>query len=308
MSVLSLPLTVLAIALAAAWISGAIILPTWTVAVRALPRLSRFSLVIAAIPLGLGLVLAIAAFIPGDPHIGQLVGCHCETSMPGWVHLCPLHPSNAAGLMLPALAVIGLLGLGRVRALLALAREPLGLGGGTAPTLIDLPEPIAMLHGWLRPSLVVDRRLWSALDADHRSAILAHERGHLSRRDPMMLFVLRLVVAFAPTPAAGAMTRAWLAAAELDADAIAAREVGPTVLASALLRCARLTAPPLALSWAGGHLERRVDALLGEARAPSPLPNVGIVDAALLAILLVAALPVTPWLHHQVEHVLNLSL
>jgi len=307
-SALSLPVVVLAMVLGSAWVVAAVVFPLWTGLVRRFGRLSRWSLLVAALPVAAAFVVGIAALLPGDPHLGQLLGCHCLTSMPGWLHLCPLHPAKALGLVAPALVVLGLLLPGRFRALYALSREPLGQGGG--PTPMDLPNPTAMLVGWLRPTLVVDRDLWATLDSAHRDAILAHERAHLTRRDPLVLMAIRVLSAFGPLPLGRALTRAWLDRAELKADAIAARQVGATELADALVRCARLASNPrpMALCWNGGALEQRVHALLDDGEATTTdSPDVSRYDAAILGVLVVVGLSWVPSLHHQVEHLINLS-
>ncbi len=232
--------------------------------------------------------------------------------MPSWLHLCPVHPGEALALVAPAMIVLALLVPGRLRAALALAREPLGHGGGGAPRVIALGARIALLHGWLRPTLVVDRALWQALSEGERAAILAHERGHLQRRDPLVLMGLRLLLVIAPPRLANAVARAWLDRAERLADAAAARSTGdPVQVASALLRCARLgnSAPALAMAWTGGELEHRVRVLLDPSLHPGPtLPDLGLLDVALLAVLGALGVAATPWVHHQVEHLLNLSL
>ena len=83
------------------------------------------------------------------------------------------------------------------------------------------------------------------------------------------------------------------------------------MVAEALLRCARLglTAPKPGLSWHGGQVEERVRALLSGTHTEAPaLPDVRVWDLLLLASLGLIGLTSLPWLHHQLEHLLNLSL
>jgi Zn-dependent protease with chaperone function len=309
---LSLPLFVLALSLAVAWIVAAVLFPLWSEWVAVSPRLARWSVWVAVLPVVVGAILALSSVIPGDPHLNQFFSCHCATSMPGWLHLCPLHPSRAAGLMLPSLAVLAVLLPGRWRSLGAVISQPLGHGGGAEPTVVDLPEPTAVLHGWLRPSLVVDRGLWESLSSTHRDALAAHERGHLRRRDPLTLMLLRGVVCVGPPSAGHGLIRGWLDHAEFSADAIAADELGdPVLVAEALLRCAQVgvNTRQASLSWTGGRLEQRIQALLdGRGEGPDSRPDVGVTDLLGVFGLGMAALYVSPWLHHQVEHFLNLSL
>lgn len=290
-----------AIALALAWGLAGLLYPAWAALSRRFPVAARGTLIVALLPALLA-VGVIAASV-GPAWFESAFVCH---SGPGWLHLCWCHPANALTL-LPA-AVVGLLALlpGRLRVLRGLA-SPRGEGDGLR--IVDLPRPGALLHGWLRPSVVVDRRLWEVLDEDGRAALLAHEQAHIDRRDPLVLLLLRAATVFAPEQARAALLRAWLERAELRADALAVRTIGdPLVVAEALLRCARLQtgSPALALSWSGGSVERRVRALLGEVPADvSSRPDAGWWDALALAAVVAALVLASPGVHHHLEHLIN---
>ena len=67
--------------------------------------------------------------------------------------------------------------------------------------------------------------------------------------------------------------------------------------------------PPLAAAWTGGQLQDRVQALVQQPRLHEPArPDLGIVDVVVVCAIVVLAALATPWIHHQVEHLLNLSL
>lgn len=302
---------VAALSLATAWSAAGVVLSVWTALAGRWPSLARWALVVAAVPWVVGAVVAVAAVFPGDPHLGQMLSCHCSESMPSWLHLCPIHPGDAALLALPATAVLLVLVPGRVRALLTLAREPLGHGGGAQPVITVLEARVALLVGWLRPSLVVDRELWKSLSEPDRQALVAHEQAHLERRDPMTLMVLRSLLVVAPARMAHEAARAWLGRAEQAADSEAARMLGdPLQVAAALVRCGRMGRDAsLALQWTGGSLEHRVHALLDRKTPAQPArPDAGLIDVAALVALAIVALAATPWIHHHVEHLINLSL
>ncbi len=312
MSALSLPVVVFAMGLASAWLTAALVFPQWTRLTRRWPAFARWSLLVSTLPTIVGMTLVMAALLPGDPHLGQLFGCHCYASMPSWLHLCPVHPHESASLVPAAALVLVLLLPGRVWALAALAREPVGRRTEQGPVVADLPAPTAIIVGWLRPTVVVDRRMWSALGPSARDAVLAHEFAHLTRRDPLMLMSLRLFASLGPVPVGDALARAWLDRAEVQADALAASSVGdPLLVAETLIRCARLGPRPQALApaWTGGAVERRVQALLdGSAAGVAASPDVSWTDAIALAGVCAATVGCLPWLHHQIEHLLNLSL
>lgn len=313
MSTLAFLVVVAAMGIAVAWATAVLVYPVWSHLAERSPRVARGAVAAAALPWLVGAAFVAAGFLPGDPHTGQILGCHCAASGPDWAHLCPAHPASALGLLPFAAMTLALLLPGRVRMWRGLAREPLGSGAGATPTILDLPRPTALLVGWLRPSLVVDRRLWSNLSRTDRAVVLAHERVHLGRRDPAVLMLLRVLCAVGPRSAADRLARAWLRRAELSADAGAARAVGdPLVVADTLLRCARMGGQrraALAVSWTSGSLEGRVQALLGGRGAArgSDQPDLGRRDAALFVASAIGVVSATPWVHHQIEHLLNLS-
>lgn len=304
-----------ALLLGGAWLGAALLLPPWLAVAHRWPALSRSAPLWAALPWLAGLALLLAALFPGDPHLYPALACHCELSMPSWIHLCPVHPERARALLLPAVLVLVLLLPARLGAVWHLLSLPRGQGhAATAPlVLTDLPHRTAVLIGWWRPSLVVDRALWSALGERERAALLAHEAGHLARRDPLMLMLLQALLCGAPRALAWRVVRCWLDRAEEQADSAAAHSLGdPLVVAAALLRCARLgsPAPSGGLAWTGGgRLERRITRLLAPAAPTGPArPDIGLLDALLLGALVLPVMYLAPWLHHLTEHLLNLSL
>jgi Zn-dependent protease with chaperone function len=307
MSVLALAVVLAAVGLGVAWSAGGAVFPAWTWLLRRHESLGRLTVLASTIPLLLGLAAVGAVLLPGASHLSS-GGCH--VSLPGWTHLCPSHPDQALDLLLPAMAVLFGLLPGGLRRLAVLLREPVGSGAGLEPTLLDLPQPTAMLVGWLRPSLAVDRRFWAALEAPHRQAVLAHERAHLSRRDPLVLMVLRTTVLCSPAGIGRGLVRAWLDGAERQADAVAAGQLGSaTRIAEALLSCAKMggRTDALVASWGGGALERRIEALLVSPVVPRARGDAGWLDMAVVFVLSTGVLAAAPWLHHQIEHLANLT-
>lgn len=307
MSALSLPLVVLAAFLGAAWCVAFGWFPLWAALARRSPTLARGSLLAASLPALAGLVLVAAALLPLDPHGGLSLGCHCAGS--GWLHLCPLHPALAAPLAGPALVVVLLLGPGRARQLLGMAQVSPVPPGESDPVVLPLTRRVAFVAGVLRPRVVVDRELWDALSPDERAVVLAHERGHVRRRDPLVLALLRALCALGPPAIAEGVVRAWLRRAELAADQLAAAQTDPVRVAEVLLRCSRLQqGAALALSWGGGILEQRVTSLLEPGRRlAGDGRDLAAGDAAIVALAVAVALAAGAGLHHPVEHLLNLG-
>lgn len=314
MSSLLVVLIAMALALTVTVATAALVLPVWGRITRHIAGLARLHVVVAAMPWVLGGLAALAVLIPGDPHTGEILACHCA-ELPGWWHLCILHPWSSAGLLAPAAISLVLIAPGMLLRGLRLLREPLGHGGGAEPRLLPLGQPVVLLHGWLRPGLMVDRELWNTMQDGDRAVVVAHERAHLVRRDPAVLMLLRVLALPLPGPLARPFLQSWLDHAERQADQGAATEVGDALLvAEALVRTARgsVGARPLALSWTGASLEDRVQALLVGADtdedADPVAPDASWVDALLIGMFGLAAATAAPWVHHQLEHLLNLSL
>ncbi|MBA3553548.1 MAG: M56 family metallopeptidase [Gemmatimonadales bacterium] len=147
------------------------------------------------------------------------------------------------------------------------------VAAGLDPCLLrvveGLPVP-ALTAGLMWPLVYVGRDLTEALTEAELAAVLAHERAHVVRRDPLKLFVLRLL----------ACTLFWVPVlrrladdvadeVEITADDRAASGHRPLALATALLTLAqRGSAAPLPGASLGFHrrglLDRRVRRLIGE--------------------------------------------
>lgn len=158
-----------------------------------------------------------------------------------------------------------------VRAWLADAR-PLTRRDVAVPAFaINTGFPIVAIIGVLRPRLVIDEQVMRACSDDELSAILAHERGHVSRWDNLRR------VAFAAVPGpwfSPDLPQAWRDATEEAADDLAAADGRDTRfhLAAALLRVSRLNPRTEAAGWQqqlpasalyrGESVERRVRRLV----------------------------------------------
>jgi Zn-dependent protease with chaperone function len=165
-----------------------------------------------------------------------------------------------------------------------------------------LPSP-AFTAGWRAPVVYVARALADGprrLAPGELAAVLAHERAHVVRRDPLRFSVLR----------AAAKTLFWIPAlrgladdvadeAEIRADDAAASAVDPLTLASALVALAAWRsprdlpaerAPDYAVGFVRGDLlERRVRRLAGEDTTPASRVTRRSLAGAGLALALVWA-------------------
>lgn len=282
--------------------------------------LSAAALVLAA-PLGAALLfLALATPTPFAP------ACHCLAHTVAHPHLCWSHPANAAGLLGPALSVIAFWCVARlypavragrdftrsallVRSLRALAPTACD---GVELRLADCGRPVAYTAGLLRPVVVVDRGLWSKLDAEQRRAIAHHEHAHALRYDGLTLALLRLAVAALPFVAADKLLERWCLRAESYCDQYAAKLVGSVAVADTLLAVQRLQiehigsrseTPSLSVGISGGSLETRVLGVLAEHRDEHTQPFSDVLALSIVAAgcaLLTAVWP-GDFVHHLVE-------
>jgi Zn-dependent protease with chaperone function len=151
------------------------------------------------------------------------------------------------------------------------ASAELGLDGRV--DVVGAREPFAVTYALARPRILVSTALAAALTPAEITAVLAHEREHLRRRDPLRLLAARLLCGwYWYLPAARWLGHRSALRRELAADRAAVGSAGPGVLAGALLKLAALPACP-AVTAAGapgdepGSLEARV-AQLEDGRPP----------------------------------------
>jgi uncharacterized integral membrane protein len=130
--------------------------------------------------------------------------------------------------------------------------------------LIDDPEPRAFCTGLLRPRVYLSTGAMAILDDAALGAVLAHERHHARRHDPLRLAAGRVVArALFFLPELSDLVERQQALAELSADesAVNASPANRSALASAMLSFS--DAPASAGS--AGIDPARVDYLLGDA-------------------------------------------
>jgi beta-lactamase regulating signal transducer with metallopeptidase domain len=152
--------------------------------------------------------------------------------------------------------------------------------------LIVSPQPRAFCAGLLRPRVYVSTGAVAILDQEALSAVLAHERHHARRRDPLRLAIGRVLArALFFLPGLADLLQRQQALAELSADesAINAEPANRSALARAMLSFTDIPAS----SNPAGVDPARVDYLLGD--PPSwRFPGLVCLAAASVLLLLVA--------------------
>jgi len=240
------------------------------------------------------------------------------------LHVCFVHGGDVQ----PGVALLGALALamGSVRACslvrhgLVFARdvralERLGVAGGDAFPIVEIPGDALLCHavGARRPRILLGTSFAARLAPIDLRCAIAHERAHLRRRDPLASVILSAAGLCVPPPMSQLLQRAYRDAAEEACDDEAARDVGDgTLVARALVAVARLQHQP---AWPpasaqvfgfGQHrLEVRVHRLLRETafcvRRAFALP---VAAGAALAIFAAAA-GYAALIHHAVETALH---
>lgn len=126
--------------------------------------------------------------------------------------------------------------------------EPARLEGVRVPAYrIKHTFPVIAIVGALRPRLFIASQLLDLLTEEELCAVLAHERGHLARRDNLRRPVVRACCdVLSIVPLGRTLDRAWKEESEAAADEYTAQEGGARgalALASALVKIARLVPP-----------------------------------------------------------------
>lgn len=105
-------------------------------------------------------------------------------------------------------------------------------------------EPLAFCIGLLRPCVVVSTGLVEQVSSPELTAILAHERRHQQRRDPLRFLVVILLRAILyPLPIIHDLSRSFVTLIEIEADEAAIAWSGRPTLASALHKLLTLASP-----------------------------------------------------------------
>jgi Zn-dependent protease with chaperone function len=271
----------------------------------------RVVLALAALPLFASALALLACFLPS---LG-LAADHC-LQHGHHPHLCLTHLPHA-GLTLAIAALASVLVARAAHAAFRLARgiwrsitteralceaaTPDASGVRVLPT----ENPEAFVLGLIRPKLFVSRGLLSMSD-EVREVVLAHERAHVQRRDPLRHLVASAVLGFHLPWLAGVLRRRLHTAAESAADARAADALGDSArVADVIVRLARVhrAHPVHGLGFAGGNIEARVHRLLGRRGRDGFRPSTVTLLAAATAL---GTLALAEPLHHAIETFLGL--
>jgi Zn-dependent protease with chaperone function len=189
-------------------------------------------------------------------------------------------------------------GIQTIVAILRAVRLSLVLSGASDKAfmgcqVLPVEEPQAYVLGILKPRVYVSQGLLEQTNEYHLAPVLAHERAHAARRDPLRRLIASAGLVMHLPGIAHLLNQLLTRTQEMAADADAARMVGDRVrVAEALVRFARLQGPgrATAVEFGSGDMEARVRELLDphQRRGPSAVALIGC-SAALCLLALFAA-------------------
>jgi hypothetical protein len=131
--------------------------------------------------------------------------------------------------------------------------------GGVPIDVFEAERPQAFCAGFVRPRIYLSTAA-ALMPPEQLRAVIAHERHHLRRRDPLRLLLGRaLSDALFFVPALSRLTERYATLAEVAADEATAREHDRSTLAAALLSFGQSRNPAVVV----GIAPERVDSLLG---------------------------------------------
>jgi Zn-dependent protease with chaperone function len=283
---------------------------------RMTPRAqARLLLCAALLPAFATIAIMIAALAPSFGWVTD----HCDVAIDlhGHPHICVHHRAIAPPLPLTIIAALfavragfhiaRLIGLGFVTVGTKRRLRRSATGEFSGARVLPVGEPQAFIVGVFAPVLYVTRGLLAPENRMHADSVLAHERAHLHRGDPLRRVVVMLSLIFHVPGVARWIERRLACAQEMAADLEAADAVGSRArVASALVHLARSHSQRgrLVFGFGGSDVELRVRALMDSApRSAGPGPRF---LAALACVLLLSIAGAADAVHHGVEHALGL--
>ncbi|MHA7840120.1 MAG: M56 family metallopeptidase [bacterium] len=283
-------------------------------------RRARWLGLLAGLPAGLPTLLLALCVAPGTVGLLTGRGDHCPAHREH-AHLCLVHDSIALspvlvlGLLVATTLLLGasrsaLRWLSRSRQedrLLSARADGRTLSGAR---LTRSGAPFAATGGSIRTRIWLSTALFEALSPAQREVVVAHERAHAERRDPLRAIVASILARLHVPSTRHALLAALRLAAEQACDERAASAVGDRLqVAETLLHVERLVqdharhAPRLeaCAALAGSTLPPRVRSLMREEVVEPPEPS--LLRLVLIGSIL-AVVGASP-LHHLAEHVLE---
>jgi hypothetical protein len=183
---------------------------------------------------------------------------------------------------------------------------------GIDVALIDDARCFCCTAGFFSPRVIISTEMVRRLDSNQLTAVLAHERAHVQRRDPARAAAVRVASrALFYLPLASHLADKSLVASELGADSSATSIAGEDALVGALLQVLWEVRPALGSATEMASLDAldsRIEALQTK-QLPKIWPSLWIVSPSVVAAGIFCAMslwlpPVVPVLHAPPVHTL----
>jgi Zn-dependent protease with chaperone function len=280
-----------------------------------LRRRLRLVEALLAAPLIAMLLVPLLCLLPSIASMVVPAWDHCLHHDDHAVHLCFVHvptvPIAFTGIGVSLFAVMGaIVGASATRHALRSAqlRGRLGRVGETDHDDDPVPLPtdrwVAFTLGIIRPRVYVSTHLLDTLSPAQSAVVMAHERGHQRRRDPLRRLILQAAATLHLPHVRRRLLDAHELAVEQTCDTLAAQSSGGDrlLVAETLISLQRMASPAPAEALGASHtqLEARVLALLEtpiDASKPLRWRTAVLAMAGLVAIATPA--------HHVAEHLIG---
>lgn len=276
---------------------------------------SRFWFAAGLFPASVGAIIGLLALASGWLSARHWIPDHCLEHR-GHPHLCLTHIGQFAPggplfwlIVTVAAVCVGCAVVSISFANSALLKIPNASAEKDGFYIYPNRAPAAFTAGLLSPRPYLSSHAAEQLNSEEKAVILAHEREHILRRDPLRLLILQLLERSVP---GGSYIRSqWQSANELECDEAALRKgFSAQLIAETILKLQRATQAYLhagsTLHYAGQQkgdfLKFRIEALFHDGEKFS----VGVKPVLLsLGVLLIVSLAFFGDVHHMLETVLG---
>lgn len=281
----------------------------------------RFLWCMAGAPFFVGGVAIVVTLLPSMSHELGWALDHCHSHGNEHGHLCWYHPATFhvfSGLGLIALVSFLFLSLHAVSAVRKLWRHAqetrtlmsFATPGADGVYRLESDVPGAFTAGFLRPRKLITQGLEQALTPVELNVVQLHESVHVTRHDPLQVFLFKLFMQLFPRSVRMRLNGMFEVAVEQDADTFVAGQMQDRlIIATTLIKVSRLAARVSPQQWVSTSchfgadaLEQRICLLLDEKRyLPFPARTI----LAVLSLLTAVSVYYAETLHHYIEYFIS---
>jgi len=172
--------------------------------------------------------------------------------------------------------------------------------------LIDAPYASAFTSGFITKRCFITSAMMSNTTVQEQAVIIAHEQAHAHNNDPAKKWLFSILTMFFMPMLATKLRLHMTLAMEQDADnAVISAQIDPTIVASTLVKVARLNAAQtplfdneLVANFGADVLEQRVYFLLGQLNLK---PTNKLLTSLFIVLTLILCIVSIDTLHHFIE-------